>query len=78
MFFPLFDMLTGLGLLASAIVGLIYFFSRDYRARKKKEWRHQRGTQSVAEWGEWILGAVMVIVVLAAIVIAYSSGDKPQ
>ena len=71
MSFPLPDLLTGLGLLASAMVGLLYFFSRNYRARKKKEWRHQRGLQSATEWGEWLLGVVAVIIIILAITVAY-------
>lgn len=55
----------------AALTGLVYFFSRRFRARKKKEWRHQLRLPVVAEWGEWLLAVFVVIIILCAVLIAY-------
>ena len=63
--------ITGIGFLWAAVVGLLYFFSRDFRARKKKEWRSQRGGNTVSEWGFWLFSIFIVLVILALMIAAY-------
>jgi hypothetical protein len=68
--------ITGIGLLWAAALGLLYFFSRDFRARKKKEWRREGRSTAMtewAEWAEWLFSIVVVLIVLVAIIAAYIS-----
>jgi Na+/H+ antiporter NhaC len=63
--------ITVIGLLWAAAVGLLYFFSRDFRARKKKEWRREDRSTAMTEWAEWLFSIVVVVIILIAIIAAY-------
>jgi heme/copper-type cytochrome/quinol oxidase subunit 2 len=63
----------GIGFVWAAAVGLLYFFSRDFRARKKKEWRREGRSTAMTEWSEWLFSIVVVVIILVAIIAAYIS-----
>ena len=63
--------ITVIGLVWATAVGLLYFFSRDFRARKKKEWRHEGRLTAMTEWAEWLFSIVVVLIILAAVIAAY-------
>jgi heme/copper-type cytochrome/quinol oxidase subunit 2 len=65
--------ITGIGLLWAAAVGLLYFFSRDFRARKKKEWQRKGRLTAMTEWAEWLFSIFVVVIILVAIIAAYIS-----
>jgi uncharacterized membrane protein len=63
--------ITGIGLAWAVVVGLLYLFSRDFRARKKKEWRREGRLTAMTEWAEWLFSIAVVVIVLVAIIALY-------
>jgi hypothetical protein len=61
-YFP--DIATALGALLSAALGIWYFFSSSRRLKKQKQWSDEGGMKAISEWGEWILGFVVALVLL--------------
>jgi hypothetical protein len=55
----------------SAAIGVTYFFSRRFRAKKKKEWKKKSTFYAVSEWGDWLLAILVVLALTLAVALAY-------
>ena len=62
------QILYGFGIAASGIIGIFYFFSSRFRARKQKEWESQEPDAVRREWQEWLLGLFLLAVLVAAVI----------
>lgn len=69
--FVIADVLIFLGLVGAAVAGVWFFFSPSYRARKQKQWSEEGNMKAVSEWGDWLLGLLVVVVFLSALAGAY-------
>ncbi len=49
-----------IGLLVAALARVLYWVSRDFRARKKREWRLKSKSAAYLDWGEWAFAWFMV------------------
>ena len=56
---------------AAAAMGVIYFFSRQYRAKRKREWRKKSPLAVAVEWGEYLFGFVAVDLIGFAVIATY-------
>ncbi len=66
-------LLAAFGAIGALVIGLLYFFSSQFREKKQQEWRNQLPSERVIEWGEWALGIAVLLTVICAIIITFAA-----
>ncbi len=66
-------LLAAFGAIGALVIGLLYFFSSQFREKKQQEWRNQLPSEKVTEWGEWLLGFAVLLTVICAIIITFAA-----